>query len=72
MQMSSIPFKVVECDAPPPVPLTSLSPQSDMYVYLDTLTYTCNIGYEVTSGDDVRTCTETGEWSGSPPNCTSK
>ncbi|XP_053393015.1 uncharacterized protein LOC123564401 isoform X2 [Mercenaria mercenaria] len=61
---------IVECAAPPPVSESSLSPNKNIYVYLDTLTYTCDTGYELTSGNDVRTCTETEEWSGSAPNCT--
>ncbi|XP_060564733.1 uncharacterized protein LOC132723945 [Ruditapes philippinarum] len=35
----------------------------------DTLTYTCNIGYIVHSGDLSQTCTDTAEWSGTKPEC---
>ena len=63
-------FTVVECDIPPPVNASSLNPNKNVYVYLDTLTYTCDLGYNLTSGNDVRTCTETGEWNGTAPNCT--
>lgn len=34
-------------------------------------TYTCNDGY-VISGNEQRTCLETGEWSGQIPTCVSK
>ena len=34
-------------------------------------TYSCNTGYTLT-GDDMRTCLETGVWSGSAPTCTGK
>ena len=36
-----------------------------------TATYSCNTGYTLT-GDDMRTCLETGLWSGSEPMCTGK
>ena len=34
----------------------------------DTATYTCDEGYGL-SGNRIRTCQSTGEWSGSPPTC---
>ena len=34
-------------------------------------TYSCNTGYTLT-GDDMRTCLQTGLWSGSEPMCTGK
>ena len=34
-------------------------------------TYSCNTGYTLT-GDDMRTCLETGLWSGSEPICTGR
>ena len=37
--------------------------------YNDTVTYTCDEGYGLRSGDLKRTCTDTGEWSGSRPVC---
>ena len=42
------------------------------YVYQDVLTYTCNIGYGRTSGDETRTYDHNGEWTNTAPNCTSK
>ena len=36
-----------------------------------TATYSCNTGYTLT-GNDMRTCLETGLWSGSEPMCTGK
>ncbi|XP_063413316.1 CUB and sushi domain-containing protein 3-like [Mytilus trossulus] len=38
--------------------------------YQDTVTYTCNTGYELTSGNLVRTCMENKNWSGNQPVCT--
>ena len=37
----------------------------------DNATYSCNIGFELTDSA-IRTCLETGNWSGSVPTCTGK
>ena len=37
--------------------------------YKDTVTYTCNTGYELTSGDLQRTCQSNKQWSGNRPVC---
>ena len=34
-------------------------------------TYSCNTGYTLT-GDDMRTCLESGLWSGNVPSCIGK
>ena len=39
--------------------------------YNSTATYSCNTGYTLT-GDKIRTCLESGFWSGSAPTCTGK
>ena len=36
------------------------------------LTAECIVGYELSSGNLVRTCQENGEWSGQEPICTSR
>ena len=36
--------------------------------FWDTATYRCNIGYQLV-GEAVRTCEETGLWSGTAPYC---
>ncbi len=36
------------------------------------VTYSCETGYELTSGDELRTCGPTGFWSGSAPDCDSE
>ncbi|WAQ96225.1 SVEP1-like protein, partial [Mya arenaria] len=62
---------IVECVAPDPISYTIIANAvPSTYVYLDQISYACVIGYELTSGDSVRTCTETSFWSGAPPNCT--
>lgn len=37
--------------------------------YLDTITYQCITGHELSSGNLVRTCKEGKLWDGSPPVC---
>ena len=32
-------------------------------------TYTCNDGYQLTGGNSIRTCVDTGMWSGQEPTC---
>ena len=65
-------FVVVECEAPASIAHATANPQQSVYVYLNMLTYTCDVGYEITSGDASRTCRETGLWDNTAPNCTSK
>ena len=36
-----------------------------------TATYTCDLGYNITSGDHVRTCQANEVWSGNEPICES-
>ena len=36
-----------------------------------TVTYTCNSGYKLL-GKTIRTCQDMGQWSGTPPSCSSK
>ena len=36
-----------------------------------TATYTCDLGYNITSGDHVRTCQANEVWSGTEPICES-
>ncbi|XP_060554824.1 uncharacterized protein LOC132715776 [Ruditapes philippinarum] len=63
---------IVTCAAPPTVSHSSLTPIADPYTYNTTLDYTCDIGYEQTSGTLQRTCQATGFLSGSAPVCTIK
>ena len=33
------------------------------------VTYTCDPGYNITSGDEIQICLESGNWSSSQPLC---
>ena len=41
-----------------------------VHSYEHICTYTCNTGYEHTTGSPQRTCQSDGSWSGSPVSCT--
>ncbi|XP_071123961.1 sushi, von Willebrand factor type A, EGF and pentraxin domain-containing protein 1-like [Mytilus edulis] len=58
----------IVCIAPDPVDFAT-GPTDGSYNYLDKITYTCNIGYEVQSGNRERSCQDDKTWSGSPPVC---
>ena len=64
-------FSVVTCDAPPAVQNMSYSPDIPMYNYSDSITYTCDLGYNYVSGDMTRSCNEHAQWTGIVPACTS-
>jgi len=57
----------VSCGDPGNVALAKKSGSS--YVYQAKVTYTCNSGYEVKSGNAQRTCGSNKAWSGSKPVC---
>ena len=48
----------------------SKSPDKPSYNYNEAVTYSCNDGYDHTSGDLVNTCTAIDTWSGAEPVCT--
>lgn len=50
----------------------AMSPNSATFDYNTAVTYSCNVGYNYTSGDLVRTCQADSTWSGTAPTCTSK
>jgi len=64
-------FLVVTC-VPDEVSNSAKSPDQATYDYLTNVTYTCNIGYVLTSGDATRTCQADGNWNGTVPMCSSK
>ena len=64
-------FLVVTC-IPDVVADSTKSPELAEHDYNTAVTYTCNTGYELTSGDLTRTCHADGSWTGTTPVCSSK
>ena len=64
-------FSVVTC-IPDEVPNSTKTPDQTTYDYLTSVTYTCNTGYGLTSGNGTRICQADATWSNSPPVCTGK
>lgn len=58
----------IVCIVPEPVDFAT-GPTDGSYNYLDKITYSCNIGYEVQSGNLERICLKDKTWSGSPLSC---
>jgi len=52
------------------VPNASVLPDQADYDYATIATYACNTGYELNSGDLVRTCQADKSWSDTTPSCT--
>jgi hypothetical protein len=63
-------FQVKTCPSSD-VPFATESPASAFVNYNTAVTYTCDTGYEVTSGDTVRTCEASSVLSGTLPVCSS-
>ena len=60
-------FSEVSCGEPGDIKNGTKNGKS--YLYQDQVTYTCNDGYGITTGDAVRTCGENRTWSGKKPEC---
>ncbi|VDI10144.1 Hypothetical predicted protein [Mytilus galloprovincialis] len=58
----------IPCTVSGKEPFTT-GPTDGSYNYMDTITYSCNPGYEVQSGNRERTCQPDGTWSGSTLVC---
>lgn len=65
---------MVTCDPPDTIlhGTYTLNSPTGVHDYNSTVSYTCDYGYEVTSGDANKICNEYGLWTGITPNCTSK
>ena len=50
----------------------SKSPDQATYNYNTNVVYSCDVGYELTSGDLTRTCKADTTWSDTAPVCTRK
>lgn len=59
---------IVTCPNPPDVSFATISARTGSH-YNDTITYTCNDGYEHTDGTLDRKCKDTKRWDGIPPVC---
>lgn len=58
----------IVCAVSETVPFAT-GPTNGSYNHLEKITYSCNIGYEMQSGDLERICQDDGTWSGSPVVC---
>ncbi|XP_063416134.1 sushi, von Willebrand factor type A, EGF and pentraxin domain-containing protein 1-like [Mytilus trossulus] len=61
-------FTPIVCIVPETVDFAT-GPADGSYNYLNKITYSCNRGYEVQSGNLERSCQDDKTWSGSPPVC---
>ncbi|XP_071125161.1 CUB and sushi domain-containing protein 2-like isoform X2 [Mytilus edulis] len=60
--------QVIACPDLAPVNFTTITAETGTN-YQDNITYACNTGYELKSGDLIRECLADESWSGSPPVC---
>ena len=70
MSILNLIISVISCGVPD-LPLVNSSGLSVIYstlTYGSTVTYSCNVGYNLV-GSINRKCTASGSWSGSPPHC---
>lgn len=62
-------LKVVTC--PTAIPAhASISPSVSEINYNTSITYSCDLGYNRTDGDEIRRCTEFSTLEGTEANCT--
>lgn len=62
----------MECVSPEVNDNTAISPEQAVYIYQDTVAYSCNEGYEHDSSETTRTCQEDRTWSGTALECFGK
>ena len=73
MTILNLIISVISCGVPD-LPLINSSGLTLIYftlTYGSTVTYSCNVGYNLV-GSPNRTCTASGNWSGTPPQCQSE
>ncbi|CAC5375537.1 CSMD [Mytilus coruscus] len=61
--------KAVTCHGLRQMPHQKLEPVQIIYSYRDNVTFKCNDGYELSSGNTMVTCQSDGAWSDQQPNC---
>ena len=69
--LTLLPFAVKTC-AKVTVSNASVLPDQAQFDYGTSATYTCSTGYELASGDLVRTCQDDKSWDGTEPVCQSR
>ena len=69
---SSIYLSVVSCSQNLSDVVNGKQWLSNNSIFGSIVNITCNKGYKLTFGSQLRTCQENGTWSGSLPVCTSK
>ena len=62
---------VITCDKVDIEHMSFSPPTSDTHDYNTTIIYSCDVGYNHSYGDLTHRCTETRQWTGTFPNCTS-
>ncbi|KAH3862229.1 hypothetical protein DPMN_025195 [Dreissena polymorpha] len=64
---------VKKCSAPQTISFGSYSPveTSGEHEFGTSINYTCDFGYFLDSGNDVRTCNDSKQWTGATPVCKS-
>ena len=65
-------FSVVECAPPVNISNASYQPVQSIYNYSTVVSYACDNGYYLSSGNLTAQCDETKSWIGSSPVCSSK
>ncbi|XP_078575446.1 sushi, von Willebrand factor type A, EGF and pentraxin domain-containing protein 1-like isoform X3 [Branchiostoma floridae x Branchiostoma japonicum] len=65
---SGTPPQCLPVSCPSPQPVSNGKVHSGQLTYLQTISYTCDLGYELT-GEATRTCQADQTWSGRPPTC---
>lgn len=63
---------MVTCDPPNDIVNGTYDPMEAEYDYNSTVTYTCNFGYYLFSGDLTLRCDENAAWVENPPVCMGK
>lgn len=58
-----------DCGPLPPVADSTLTPAVPTTTFGNSVSYSCNTGYELTAGDASRTCGADRLWSGTSPTC---
>lgn len=61
--------RLILCEVPPYVEHTRPFDSLTQYLYNSKARYACDVGYQVSAGDNTLICSNTGGWSGIVPTC---